>query len=335
MGRAGRTGVVALAGVGLLVALGPRVDPHPVVVQAELPSGSLTELRTWIDEREEALGDVTPGAEKHVVFRRPDAPSTTAVSVVYLHGFSATRQEVSPLPELLADSLGANLFLTRLTGHGRGSDAMAEASLGAWMTDVDEALGVGARLGDRIVLVGTSTGATLALWSAAESRWRDRIAALLVISPNLGLPDPLAGVLLWPWGGTLARLVEGPERSFEPRNELQARYWTTRYPTEALLPMMAAVRRVEETPFGTIRSPVLVVYDPDDTVVDPGVTERRFPDLGADRKRLQPVTVPEGADGHVLAGDILNPELTVPLLIGMLDFLRAAGVAGGRGGGGG
>jgi len=321
-----RVGAAGAAVLGLLVALGPRVEMDLEVPPAELPPGSPQELADTLQARESALGDVTPGAEKQVVFARPDAPAPTPLAVVYVHGFSATRQEVSPLPELLADSLGANLFLTRLTGHGRGSAAMAEASLNDWLRDVEEALAVGGRLGARIVLVGTSTGGTLALWAAAQPRWRSRLAGVFLISPNLGLPDPRARILLWPWGGALARLVEGPDRSFEPRNALQERYWTTRYPTAALLPMMAAVKMIEETPLGAVEAPTLIAYDPDDDVVDPRETERRFPDLGSPVKRLQPVTVPEGADAHVIAGDILNPALTVPLLTEVLDFLRAAGV---------
>jgi hypothetical protein len=44
------------------------------------------------------------------------------------------------------------------------------------------------------------------------------------------------------------------------------------------------------------------------------------------------VDAPEGADPHVLAGDILNPELTGPLLEGMLDFLNTARLTGQSGG---
>jgi alpha-beta hydrolase superfamily lysophospholipase len=335
MRHAVRVGAAGAAVLGLLVALGPRVEMDLEVPPADLPPGSPAELADILAARESALGDVTPGAEKHVVFARPDAPAATPLAVVYLHGFSATRQEVSPLAELLADSLGANLFLTRLTGHGRGSDAMAEATLNDWLRDVEEALAVGGRLGERIVLMGTSTGGTLALWAAARPRWRSRLAGVLLVSPNLGLPDPRARILLWPWGAMLARAVEGPERSFEPRNALQERYWTTRYPTEALLPMMAAVKVVEETPLGAVEAPTLIAYDPDDRVVDPRKTERRFPDLGSPRKRLQPMSVPQGADAHVIAGDILNPALTLPLLTEMLDFLRGAGVEAGFEGGAG
>ncbi|MDD4273595.1 MAG: hypothetical protein PHG14_07705 [Desulfobacter postgatei] len=38
---------------------------------------------------------------------------------VYIHGFSATRKETAPLSDLVAKTLNANLFYTRLSGHGR------------------------------------------------------------------------------------------------------------------------------------------------------------------------------------------------------------------------
>ena len=321
---------LGLALVAALWTLGPRVDLEPEVSVPPVPARGPRAAADWVQGREARFDDVVAGAEKMVVWADSAAPARTPLSVLYLHGFSATRQEVSPLPENLAAALGANLFLTRPTGHGRGSEAMAEASLEAWLSDALEGMAVAGELGERVVVMGTSTGGSLALWLAAHADVRDRVAALVLISPNLGLPDARAGMLLWPWGGTLARLLEGPERSFEPRNELQERYWTTRYPVEALLPLMATVHTVEETSFRDIPAPVWIAYDPDDTVVDPAVTEARFPEFPSPWKVLRAVEVPEGADPHVLAGDILNPEMTAPLLEEILDFITAAEA--GRGG---
>ncbi|MEJ2540542.1 MAG: alpha/beta fold hydrolase, partial [Gemmatimonadota bacterium] len=175
--------VVALAGLAGVAVLGPRVPVEVEAPRVTVPTGSPSGLEDWVRRREAAFDDIVPGAEKRVVWANPEDPGPTPLVVVYLHGFSATRQEVSPLPERLADSLGANLFLTRLTGHGRGPEPMGEATLGSWLGDVAEALAVARELGDQVVLVGTSTGATLALWAAARLGLRERIAALLLISP--------------------------------------------------------------------------------------------------------------------------------------------------------
>ena len=57
----------------------------------------------------------------------------TELALVYLHGFSASRQETAPLSEDLARQLGANLFVTRLSGHGRSPQAMGEPSVRDWL----------------------------------------------------------------------------------------------------------------------------------------------------------------------------------------------------------
>ena len=46
---------------------------------------------------------------------------------------AATSEEVRPLPEDVAKSLGANLYFTRLAGHGRGDLPMSEPSMNDWM----------------------------------------------------------------------------------------------------------------------------------------------------------------------------------------------------------
>ncbi|HSG46866.1 MAG TPA: alpha/beta fold hydrolase [Longimicrobiales bacterium] len=295
-----------------------------------LPGTGVEGVAAYLASAEASLGDVVPGAEKAVRWADPLSPAVTGLSVVYLHGFSATRQEVAPLPEELASALDANLFLTRLAGHGRTPEAMGEATVQHWLQDGEEAMAVGTRVGQRVILVGTSTGGTLALWMASRPRWRERVAAVLLISPNLGVRDRRSALLTWPWGGVLARAVIGPEYSFPPRNEGQARYWTHRYPVEALLPMAALVKLVDGVDLDGVRVPVFVAYSPHDEVVDPARIEVRFRELGGARE-LMAVTVHKGGDTHVLAGDILSPQGTGPLLEGMLGFLDRAGVAPERG----
>lgn len=322
-----RMGGTALAGGALFVALGPRVAVETTVTPVALPGPGVEAVATYLAKEEARFSDVVPGAEKTVVWADAVAPAPTPLSVVYLHGFSATRQEVAPLPQLLASELGANLFLTRLTGHGRTSEAMRDGSVRRWLQDGEEALAVGARLGGKVVLVGTSTGGTLALWMASRPEWRDQVAAVLLISPNLGVRDPRSAFLTWPWGGTVARAVLGPEYSFEPQTEAQGRYWTWHYPVEALLPMAALVRLVDGVDLHAVEVPVFIAYSPLDQVVNPARIEARYDQLGGPRELLLVDAAP-GGDTHVLAGDILSPEGTEPILNAMLRFLRVWGVIG-------
>jgi len=306
-------GILLLATVALA---GPRARVDGAVRPVSVPR----DVDAWLRASEDSVPDIRPGDRKAVVWA--GAPgAVTDVAVVYLHGFSADRHEIDPVPEEVARALGANVFFTRLTGHGRDGPAMAEATADDWLQDTEEAMAVGRRIGRRVVLIGTSTGGTLATWAAAQGGWRDDLLAVILVSPNFGVRDPRARMLLWPWGGLLARLVVGGERCFTPANPAQARHWTTCYPTRALLPMMALVAYVRRLDPRRIEAPLLLLYSHDDDVVDPVRTERLFARLGSSRKRMEAVEGSPEGDHHVLAGDILSPGYTTQVLGLVLDFL--------------
>lgn len=300
------------AALGTL-ALGPRntreADAEPAPLSA-LPT-DIAALPEHVAAAERAHADIVPGAEKQVRLG-PAGPKRAAWSVVYLHGFSATRQETAPLCDEVADALGAHLFATRLTGHGRGSAAMAESSVAAWKADALQALAIGQQLGERVLVVGVSTGATLAVWLAQQPAARERTAWVLV-SPNFRPADPWAGLINWPWGRQIVRTVVGPERRFEPRHPEQARYWTTRYPTEALFPMMATVHLAQRQPLAQWQSPVLMLLAPGDQVIDARAARDAFARIGSPHKRLVEFTGSDDAAQHVIAGRILSPSSTTPL----------------------
>lgn len=298
-------GMLALV-VTVLIVLGPRAemgDLRDIPVVDE-------DVDAYVRRVEAAVPEIRPGAEKHVAWLDSASRSPTPLSVVYLHGFTADRHEVEPLVTRLARDLGANAYFTRLTGHGRDGDAMAEATTTAWLHDTAEAVAVGRAIGDRVLLVGTSTGGTLATWAVSRPELATDVAGLVLLSPNFHPRDPMSRLLLWPWGGVLARLVVGSERCFPTHNALHARHWTSCHATEALLPMMALTEHVRTSELEAIRTPTLVIYVPDDGVVDARETERAFDRLGSGAKSLFRVEDPGDPDRHVPAGDALSPGTT-------------------------
>ena len=58
--------------------------------------------------------------------------------------------------------LQANLYEARLSGHGLTENPLANVRAENWLQDAADALATGAAIGDRIIVIGTSTGATLA-----------------------------------------------------------------------------------------------------------------------------------------------------------------------------
>jgi pimeloyl-ACP methyl ester carboxylesterase len=311
-------GFVAVAGAAY--ALGPRVTADASVPPRPVPA-DLHRLGAVLAEREARLGDVVPGAEATVVWA-DTARTRRPLSVVYLHGFSATRQETAPLADTVAARLGAHLYYPRLTGHGRPGAALGAATATDWLRDARTALRVGARLGERVVLVGTSTGGTLALWLAAQPEAQSRVAAVVLVSPNVRPADPNAWLLQGPWAPHLARLALGPERTWTPANPAHARYWTERYPAGTLAEMMALVSLLEATDLRRLAAPTLALIDPADAVVSAAATRARLGTL--DGVRIETVEGVEDPSHHVLAGRILSPRTTAPMADRITAFVRRA-----------
>ena len=308
-----------LAALLLAFFAGPSVTIDTQLKPFTLPA----DLDEYLARSEARFPDIIPGTEKKIIWAHA-AKTKTPLAIVYLHGFSATRQETAPLCDSVAARLGANLFYTRLTGHGRGGPALAEASVNDWLNDTEEAYEIGRRLGDSVIVIGTSTGATLATWLAEQANTQS-VAAYVLMSPNYALKDGRSEVLTWPWGARLAALIAGPEISSPSRNELDARYWTHRYPSRALVPMLGLLKFVRASEVERIRAPMLVVYSPSDQVLDARVTERVYARLGSRNKQVRRILHSQNPSGHVLAGDIAAPRdtpMVARLILGFIASLR-------------
>lgn len=297
--------------------IGPRINVDTDLTPVDLPH----DLEAYLQASEAQFPDIQPGTEKIIFWADPATKQKTPVSLVYLHGFSASRQETVPVTDRVADELGANLFYTRLTGHGLSGEALAEATTNDWLNDSLEAIDIGRKIGEKVVVVSTSTSGTLITWLAAEGQVDD-VIALVLLSPNFG-PNQLGiNLSLGPWGRQIVRLINGPTRSWEPHNAEQAIYWTHDYPVEPVLQMMGAVKIVREADLSQIKTPMLLFYSPQDTVVDPNHTLNFFEQVQATPKQL--VLVPDIGDPHkhIVTGDILSPKTNDFVVEEIIAFLK-------------
>ena len=325
-GRLRRWATGLLAVVGVLAVLwfaGPRYayGPDEPAPRAR-PPAALAELDGWLAAQEAAYPGLRPGTAKGIVWH--GAPGTrTPWAVVYLHGFTASRVETAPLAERVAQALGANLFHTRLAGHGLPPAALAAVTPQDWLADAVEAVRIGHAIGERVLVIGTSTGGTLGAWLALRPDAAGvPVARQVWISPNFGPADKRTELLNGPWGAQLAQAITGGTvgaPSDDPRIEAG---WTRVYPVQALLPMMALVQRVREADGSTVQTPVLVLYSPRDRTVDPGLTEALFARLGSPVKRLERVEDSTDRDQHVIAGDLRSPGTTERLAARIVRWAR-------------
>lgn len=304
---------------GTILMFGPRPQAD-LVTRFQAPQ-TISDPDLWLKEKEAKVPGLRAGLEKEIIWRNGGTKAKTPLAIVYIHGFSASKYETRPLADQIAAHLDANLFYTRLTGHGATSEAMGEASTGAWMDDVAEALWIGSQIGERTVVIATSTGATLTTPFLTDPRWADRIAGVVYLSPNFGLKAPGSGLLTAPFAKQITRLIVGANRSFPPINEAQAKYWTTTYPSAALLPMAALVKAVSAMDMSSIHTPAFFYYSNEDQVVDAEATAQVFAAWGGPKARAEPASKVEDPYRHVLAGDALSPSGTAPAVNAISNWL--------------
>jgi esterase/lipase len=325
--RKSRAVAATLSAGALAFLLGPRVlldDTWPAAPQIDDPVA-------YLQEQESSVADIRPGDEKGIVWADPVNRITTPLSIVYLHGFSADRHELEPLISMLGSSLNANIFFTRLNGHARTAAALGEARASDWLEDTVEALTIGLSIGDRVVLIGTSTGGTLAVWAATRPEVRSDIAAVVLLSPNLKFYDSRARVLRWPWGQQLTGLLVGSERCHsdagrEP-SPAETRHWTVCFPSRVLVQVAALVRVVQVLDDGALTPPTLAFFSDIDMTIDGTASRRTLERLSASAVQVESVTTDPAGDGHVLAGDIMSPGSTQAVFDRVLLFLQPASMS--------
>jgi alpha-beta hydrolase superfamily lysophospholipase len=278
------------------------------------------DLDLYLSSSEGRLDNIRPDLAKQIVWADPARKVRTAFSIVYLHGFSASSGEIRPVPDLVAQHLGANLYFARLAGHGMDGAALGGTTIEAWLDDVAEAVAIGERIGSQVIVMATSTGAALATWALTEPALAENIAAAVLLSPNYRLQARGAFLLSAPFARQIVRVAIGRTRGSEPINAAHARFWTLNYPTDALLPMAKAMQLANRAPVETTPVPALFLYSPRDTVVDP----RRIVEIagrwGAPHKLIA------GEDGddpaaHVITGDALAPSTTKKVAKDICDWL--------------
>lgn len=300
--------IAILLVVVLLLNFGPREPVDFTVSFAERDLGD--DIDAYLAQSEARIEGVVPEHAKSVVWAG-EAGAQTDYAVVYLHGFSATKEEIRPVPDNVAAALGANLFFTRLTGHGRAPDAMSNATVNDWVNDVAEAMAIGRKLGRKVIVISTSTGGTALTLLALDARQMRDVAGVVFMSPNFELAATGSSILTLPFARQLVPLIMGEERSWTAMNDQQEAHWHTRYPSDAVLPMAAAVQTASVMPVSEVLIPAFFIFSPDDQVVSPSATRDIATRWGGATKVWEISGDRVGdASAHVLAGDIVSPQTT-------------------------
>lgn len=290
--------------------LGPK--PKKPVFNEELTKvPDLEDLDHYVASIE-SMHKIKPGNEAEIVWA-DNLHQQTEYAIVYLHGFSASKTEGNPVHINLAKALHANLYLARLADHGIDTLAPMQYFTAdrLWETS-KQAYAIGKKLGKKVILVGTSTGGTVALKLAATY---PEINSLILMSPNVAINDKNAWLLNNPWGLQIARkVVGGDERKVDDRTDEYKKYWYTNYRLESLVELEEFIESsMLKSTFQKVKQPVLLLYYyknelEQDPVVKVDAMLKMYDELGTSASLKQKVAIPN-AGNHVMGSYITSKDL--------------------------
>ena len=239
----------------------------------------------------------------------------TPYAIVYLHGFSASQGEGIPLHRDIAARFGCNLYLPRLAEHGLDTaEAMVGLTADSYWESARDAQAVGTRLGEKVILMGTSTGGSFALQLAAA--YPDSVSALVLLSPNIAINDPNAWLLNDHWGLQIAHMVTGSDYiiSKEDYGPLYRQYWYPKYRTEAAVALEELVETtMNKETFAAVRQPVGLFYYYKDSVhqdstVKVSASLAMFDQLGTPAALKYKQAIPN-AGTHVISSSVRSHDV--------------------------
>lgn len=303
--------LIIIAILGVVYLVGPH--PETPVYKTEMPSvpADAAALETYV-KNNEAQHKLKPNNQARIVWANDSLKQKTEYAIVYLHGYSASQEEGSPIHTNIAKEFGCNLYLSRLAEHGIDTtDPMINLTPAEYWESAKQAFAIGKQLGNKVILMGTSTGGTNALQLAAT--YPNDIAALVLLSPNIAINDPNAYLLNNHWGFQLAKIISGSSyiNSKDQRPIFKAS-WYSHYPLQSAVQLqeMLETTMTPET-FKKITQPLLMLYYYKDEVHQDSVVSvpamlKMFNELGSQTKIKE--AVPNAGD-HVIGSYIKSKDL--------------------------
>jgi pimeloyl-ACP methyl ester carboxylesterase len=273
--------------------------------------GTPPELEEYV-ARKESAHRIKPDNEARIVWA-DSGKRKTEYSIVYLHGFSASQKEGDPVHLRFSSDFASNLYLARIADHGIDTtEALLNFTAERAWNSAREALAIGLAIGEKVILMSTSTGGTLALKLAAE--FPDKVYGLINLSPNIEINDPAAFLLNDPWGLQIARLVMGGNYRKTSADKVTSKYWNNQYRLESIVQLEELIESTMTTEtFRRIKQPCLTLYYyKNETEQDPQVR------VDAMLRMHKKISTPDSlkihkaipdAGAHVIGGSLVSKDV--------------------------
>ena len=278
----------------------------------------LPDLQRKILASEFAVSHIQPDAHARIVWNNLSSPSPTPTefALVYLHGFTANHLEGHPLHINIAHHFGMNAYLSRFDKHGTTAEDFKQLTCRGLIESARKALAIGRRIGKRVILMGSSTGASLSLYLAARHK---EVAGLILYSPLVDFYDWRVRALTYSPLNNAASKLAGSTYWIDKRDSIDAnqKIWYNYYPLNGVLELAKFVQQyMIHSEFAKITQPIFTGYYYKNRAEKDNVVS-----VKAIRSMVAHVSTPRGQNIHQAFPNAGSHVINSPLTSGCLPEL--------------
>jgi esterase/lipase len=296
----------------IIYLLGP--NPNTPKYNTTLPT--ITETGNALDafvKKQESRFVIKPQNQAQIIWA-DTAKQKTEYVILYLPGFTASQAEGDPIHKNIAKKFGCNLYLARLYGHGLQDTlhTFDDFTVDKYWESAKNALAIAKQLGNKVIIMSTSTGGTLSLKLAAEYQG---IAAQLMMSPNIAINDPNAWLLNNPWGKQIGKLVKGTDTLYSGRQDsTYKKYWYNRYNMKGAVELEELIETsMTNATFAKVKQPLCLLYyykdeKNQDPVVKVSAMKTMYDKVSTPNNQKQQHAIPN-AGNHVIGSYLQSKDL--------------------------
>jgi esterase/lipase len=302
--------ILSILALFVIYFLGPQ-PPKPVLNDVLPAVASIDTLDSYITAME-APHKIKPNNQAKIIWA-DSSKSQTEYALVYLHGFSASQMEGDPVHQNIAKQFNCNLYLARLAEHGIDTtEDLMNLTADQYWESAKLAYSIGKQIGKKVILMGTSTGGTLALQLASVY---PEIAGLILYSPNIEVFNPSAPLLDNPWGLQIGRAVlKSNYVDIKYKDSAYPKYWNSHYRIEAVVALQNLLEAtMTEATFKKIHQPTLALYyykdeAHQDNVVKVKAIQKMMQQIATPANLKMEMAIPN-AGNHVIASPIVSNDI--------------------------
>ena len=264
------------------------------------------DIESYIAEKEMLFQNTNPRAKKKIIWF-DDTKVKTEYSIVYLHGSFATGVQQEDVLVKIAKRLEANLFISRLTGHGSGFESTKSIEAKNFLEDAAEAVAVGNQIGNKVILMGFSAGGTFALMATKDQKLNKKIDHLVLVAPwtpKLTLPYFIAATGLF----FKSQYKFNFPRMFNLSNEEWGPFWVNEFHRTLPRQLWVAAFSGRKLKFQETTIPLLVFYEEKDKVVNAVGVKKIFEKWKGPKKIINNDTNLGGFNYHDIIGILNSPQ---------------------------